>query len=154
MTSTAKEYSKTFTSFGGSDVIAVLNNTVVGEWQGYDYIETLGWVYDDNGNPTHKNKFQGHMDVVVFDRTTFRDLLKKEDNEFTLLFGNEYGQKCVVEFKNIIFTHRKGGVSVDNITMQEKYFFTSDDIVMSPKQWRFDPAAGYIVEENIDGTKQ
>lgn len=131
-----EKYSRTFTTFGGSDCIAVLNNETIGEWQGYEFTEKLGVILDDNGNPTNKKSFIGSMEISVFDREpSFRTALKKEGNEFTLFFATEYGQKASVHFKNIKFTERKGGISIDDIFMTEKYFFECDEHYISRQDW-------------------
>lgn len=139
-TTKSEEYSRTFTSFSGADYIAVLNNKVIGEFQGYNFKETLGVILDENGDRTSKRKFIGVMQICVFDcEPVFREILKPEGNEFTLFFGNEYGQRGVIEFENIEFTERHGGVAIDDIVMTERYIYKCDNHLMSKKDWVYDP---------------
>lgn len=142
-------YTRTFTSFSGCDLIPVLNDTVIGEWHGYEYKEKLGVVLDKDGFPTKSKLFSGHMDISIFDKETFRDALKEEGNEFTIFMANEYGKKGVIEFSNINFLERKGGIAIDDALITEKYFFECDDHRVSSKEWRFDPTAEkeYVIIE-------
>jgi hypothetical protein len=131
---------RTFSAFSGVDAIAVLNGVVIGEFQGYEFTETFEDIQDEDGNPTGVNRFTGYMTIAVFDREPlFRETLQPEDNEFIIFLGNESGQKASIRFENIRFTERTGGLEVDHVVMQEKYFFECDDHYISPEEWAYDP---------------
>jgi hypothetical protein len=131
---------KTFTTLSGMDAIAVLNDTVIGEFMGYEFTEKLGVILDDLGNRTNKKKFNGIIIISVFDEEpTFRKAMKPEDNEFTIFFANEYGQKAAIRFENIRFIKREGGLTLDDVTIIEKYYFECDDHYISNEPWIYDP---------------
>jgi hypothetical protein len=139
MSETQKSF-ETFTHFTGMDGVAVLNDTVISEFEGFEFTEKLGVRYDESGFRTTKKQFKGIIRISVFnEEPKFRTAMKDEDNEFTIFLANEYGQKAAIRFENIRFIERKGGFHVDDITMREIYHFECDDIYITKQPWIHDP---------------
>ncbi|OXB94709.1 hypothetical protein [Parageobacillus galactosidasius] len=146
---------KTFTSFNGMDAVAVLNDTIIGEFEKYEFTEKLGVILDENRNRTNKKYFQGVITICVFDREpTFRKVMKKEGNEFTIFLANELGQKAAIRFDNIRFIKREGGLKLDDCVMREKYYFECDDHYITNEPWIYEPFGEkpyrFIEENPID----
>lgn len=80
-----EEYTKTFSTFSGSDIVATFNGRVIGELQGISYtimreiapVYTMGSA-DPRSFSKGKRGIQGDMVFVQFDRDALLEEMKKE----------------------------------------------------------------------------
>jgi hypothetical protein len=117
--------SSVFCSLSGGDIGSVIINSVsIPEVQSIRFVEDLQ-VLD-------RPPVSGYVDVVVFnEEPRIRSAIKRQfPSVFTLDLQNEYGAWMNYNFKNAKFTKRVGGLSVDDITFTERYYFVADAVVI------------------------
>ena len=97
--SAAGVYSKTYTTFSGCDIVAIINGRVMGELQGYKY--------DLDG------KLEGNIDLayVQFDH----DNILPDDTLIVATYMNEYGQAAYQVCHLDKLKAYKSGMSIDMI---------------------------------------
>lgn len=135
---------RTMTAFNGADMIVVINGQPVGEVQEIRYTEDiLPFRKADKTLPV-----QGHIKVVVFDKSPLRDLLTGDD-EVWLLFGNEYGSKMVIRLEAFKCVKREGKFGIDNVLFYETFFFEATKVVYDRRTWEYHGVDGVGVEYRL-----
>lgn len=120
---------KTYATFSGNEVIAVLNGHVIGETYEIKYTERFGLVSDG------LDPVIGSIKTMIFDKSPIepymltRSGLRSASNEFILFIMNEYGQKLSIRFEDFRFTKREGCFDVDELVLGEEFHFTCNKLV-------------------------
>lgn len=106
-------YTKTFTSFSGADIIVAMGNKIIGEVQSIEYRKDI------------KNKeVVGEVVCTLFDREPFD---ASTVSSITMAYLNEYGQSFYRCFDDVTFLYEYGGATIDDITSEIKYTFRAKD---------------------------
>lgn len=115
------QYTKTFASFSGADMIASFDGNIIGEVQAVRWEQELG-TYSTG-------EVKGVIECAVFDRES---LEAYENKEFDILirFMNEYGQSKLEFIKGVRLKSKKGGASVDDICQVAVYTFQALDAIV------------------------
>ncbi|MCU5076940.1 hypothetical protein OB985_05035 [Bacillus cereus] len=131
---------KTYATFSGNDVIAVLNGHIISETYEIKYTERFGFEPDGLGPVI------GTIKTMIFDKSPIESymLTRSGSNEFILFIMNEYGQKLSIRFEDFRFTKREGCFDVDELVLGEEFYFTCNKLVFD-NQTPFGP-----IEEEHD----
>lgn len=108
------------TVFGGTDFRAFLNGEIMDDVQGVKFHEVF--------HPHNCKAVSGHVDVAIFESDNFNQKLTHTGDTFYIHAASEYGHTLNVEFENVEFTHREGGIHIDDVVMTERYYFTADKV--------------------------
>lgn len=112
-------YIKSYTSFGGSDVVVHLNGKVFGEISGV--------FYEDTGRLAPE-PVEGTMSVTKFDRP-FPVELNDSPVDIRMVFMNEYGQARATLIEGVTFLTKKGGIHIDMIVEEDNFTFKARRVV-------------------------
>lgn len=110
----APEYSKTYTSFSGADVLTYIN----GEAKGF--VDSFYFEQHDDG------VYYGYLREAMFDRSGLIPLPKSA--EMKIEFANEYGGRYEMLFKNVDFTGHNMAGGMDDVVMYRTFFFRAQNM--------------------------
>ena len=115
------QYTKTFTSFSGADMIMSFDGKVIGELQAVKWEKTLD-AFAGGG-------VKGTIHCPVSDSDPILDF---EGKKFDILirFMNEYGQSKIEFIKGVRLKTKQGGASVDDCYQQSGYTFEAQDAIV------------------------
>lgn len=108
-----KKYTKTFTSFGGADIVPYFNNKIVSELQAFTYHRELS-----------TNRIQGEFIFTLFDRKPISPYFV---GDVTIVYANEFGQCVYRDLINVRLITEHLQSSVDDVTTEILYTFEADD---------------------------
>lgn len=124
----AKNYSKTYTSFSGADIMYVCNRKIVGE------VQQIFWkihypqsFFERTDKPLH-----GRIITTVYNgETGFEKAVRSGSGrlEIAKIFQNEYGQRALELFVEPQLLERSGGTCVDMTMVEDEYLFVAKDIL-------------------------
>lgn len=107
----AEQYTKSFSSFGGSDILFSINGRVIGEFQSISWKQNKG------------SSVRGTIHFSLFDRVPV-DF--EEQGDIFIRYLNEYGQCMLQVLKNAVFTAQVGGANIDMASAEVSYEFMAD----------------------------
>lgn len=121
-----KKY-KTYTSYSGADMMVIVNGDIVGE------VMSILWKED-----LQSGTYTGYIDSMIFeDEPLIKQALRKTNAQagttLHIALGNEFGQKTMIEFVDVMFVDRVGKLDVDTAHLEERYTFTANDMAFAPQ---------------------
>jgi hypothetical protein len=121
-------YTRTFTSFGGADIVATMDGDIIGEMQ------DITWEEDFFAEDEYT--ITGATTFVIFDRDIPIIELAKSKKHFniTLTYMDEYGNSLFYRIYDCLLTKRSGKHSVDDIIISEKYSYKAKKIEKLTKE--------------------
>lgn len=108
-----------YTTFSGADVVLRVDGEAFGE------ASSIRWTESADGT------LFGAIVFTLFDATSIQNLRKNflhRDEPLDYIhieFANEYGQRMDYKIHEPEFTHSDGGISMDDIVLQDKVYFSA-----------------------------
>ncbi|RHW32006.1 hypothetical protein [Oceanobacillus profundus] len=115
-------YSRTYIAFCGADLMVTINGEIVGE------LQELNWEEDFFASDEYT--INGEALFVTFEYELDLYKLAKEKREFNICiaYAAEYGKKMYYRIYDCLLTKRAGKHAVDDIVINEKYYFKAKRI--------------------------
>lgn len=137
MTELLASYTKTFSSFAGSDIVGTINGKPCGEMQDVTYVEDLAQPRTSDKDGNLIPPITGIIHGIVFGEreSSIRTAIKGTDDHFVLFLADEFGKKSSIAFEGFQAVKREGSFSVDDALFHEQYHFTAWGMLTSDRDW-------------------
>lgn len=127
-----ESFTRTYTSFSGSDAVISFNDEIYGEVESLSYKRISNEIA--HAIAEHSNYYDRHMVVerpvvVVITNTVFdREMIIPEGANCTITFANEYGQSATYSIMDLKFISEISGVNVDSVILQKTRIFAAKEV--------------------------
>lgn len=114
------EYTTSYTTFSGCDIVLYLNERIIGEMQSIQFDEDL-----------KTGKVEGFIDVIVFDKHYKKlkeSFVSEGDKDILIRYLNEQGGEMSTFITGIEFTKRTVVNAIDEVSIAHRYFFTAKQV--------------------------